>query len=297
MTFLAANFVVARGIYEQVPPSVLSMWRWGGATLILLPFTWSGLRQEWSTIRRNWVILVSCSVLMAVIGGQVAYFAMAKTVAVNGAIIQSMIPVFIVLLSGALLIDRINGKQALGLGIAMVGVFGIISRGDPENLLGLRFNTGDLILLLSGCGLAGYTVLVKRSPVKIPPLVFLTVICGVGGILHIPFVAFEMLQGSIMTFNTATALSILFVAIFPTVLAVMFYNYGIEKLGPNKAGVYMYSLPVIAAVLAFLFLGEAIAMFHVIGMIVIVLGIFLTVRGTPRPASKTSGRDHSPSAS
>ena len=296
MLFLGANFVVVRGIYELCPPSTLSMWRWGGAALILLPFTWSGLREAWPTIQKSWVVLVSCGVLMPM-GSLMAYLAMAKTVAVNGAIIQSLTPVFIVLLAGVLLIDRINIKQALGLVVAIVGVVGIITRGNPEILFGLRLNPGDLLLLLSACGMAGYTVVFKRSAVKIPPPVFLTILCAIGAFFHIPFVAFEMAQGSFMIFNTATVLSIVFVAIFPSLLAVMFYNQGIKILGPNKASVYMYFMPVITAVLAFLFLGETIAMFHVFGTVLIILGVYTTARGTPLPAQKPADGEQNAASS
>ena len=278
VVFLSANFVVVRNIYEQYPPAVLSIWRWGGAALILLPFTWSGLREDWPIIRRNWVVLVACALLMPIVGSLTGYLAMALTVAVNGAIIQSMIPVLVVLLSWVLLIERINARQTFGLAVALAGVLGIVTRGDPEVLRSVSFNSGDLLLVASACGLAGYYVLFKRAREKPRPLVFLTVICGVGAVFHIPFVTVELLQGSPMPFNTATIFSILFVAMFPSLFAVLFFNYGIEKLGPSKASVYNYLAPVITAALAYVFLGEAIAAFHVVGAVLIVSGVYITAR-------------------
>ncbi len=75
-----------------------------------------------------------------------------------------------------------------------------------------------------------------------------------------------------------TAIRILFVAIFPSLFAVLFFNYGIEKLGPSKASVYNYLAPVIIALLAYVFLGEAIAAFHVIGAVLIISGVYITAR-------------------
>ncbi len=279
VVFLGANFVVVRNIYEQYPPAVLSIWRWGGAALILLPFTWSGLREDWPIIRRNWVVLLACALLMPIVGSLTGYLAMALTVAVNGAIIQSMIPVLVVSLSWILLIERINARQAFGLVVALAGVLGIVTRGDPEILRSLSFNSGDLLLVASACGIAGYYVLFKRAREKPRLPVFLTVLCGVGAVFHIPFVTVELLQGSPMPFNTATIFSILFVAIFPSLLAIMFFNYGIEKLGPSKTSVYAYFMPVITAALAYIFLGEAIAAFHVIGTVLIISGVYMAARG------------------
>ncbi len=295
IAFLGANFVVVRNIYEQYPPAVLSIWRWGGAALILLPFTWSGLCEDWPIIRRNWRALVACALLMPIVGSLTGYLAMALTEAVNGAIIQSMVPVLVVLLSWFLLIERINQRQFFGLAMALAGVLGIVARGDPEVIRSLNFNSGDLLLLASACGLAGYVVLFKRARDKPRPLVFITVICGVGAVFHIPFVAFEFLQGSPMPFNTATIFSILFVAIFPTVLAITFSNYGIEKLGPSKTSVYAYFMPVITAALAYIFLGEAIAAFHVIGAVLIISGVYMAARRDrarePAPQSRAISRD------
>lgn len=278
VVFLGANFVVVRNIYEQYPPAVLSIWRWGGAALILLPFSWSGLCQDWPIIRRNWRALAACALFLPVVGSLTGYLAMTLTVAVNGAIIQSMVPVLVVLLSWVLLIERINPTQVFGLAMASAGVLGIVTGGDPEVVRSLNFNAGDLLLLASACGLAGYFVLFKRLREKPRPLVFTTVICGVGALFHIPFVAVELLRGSPMPFNTATISSILFVAIFPSLLGVLFLNYGIAKLGPSKASVYNYLTPVITAVLAYVFLGEAIAAFHVIGAVLIISGVYITAR-------------------
>jgi drug/metabolite transporter (DMT)-like permease len=278
VVFLGANFVVVRNIHEQYPPAVLSLWRWGGAALILLPFTWSGLHEDWPIIRRNWVVLVACALLLPIVGSLSGYLAMALTVAVNGAIIQSMMPVLVVLLSWILLNERMNARQAFGLTMALLGILGIVTRGDPEVLRSLSFNSGDLLLLASAGGIAGYYVLFKRAREKPRPLVFLTVICGIGAVFHIPFVTVDLLQGSPLPLNTATILSILFVAIFPSLLAASFFNYGIEKIGPSKASAYNYLTPVITAVLAFVFLDEAIAAFHVIGTILIIFGVYLTAK-------------------
>ena len=276
VVFVGANFVVVRNIYDQFPPAILSIWRWGGAALILLPFTWSGLREDWPIIRRNWVVLISCALLMPILGSLTAYLAMALTVAVNGAIIQSMTPLIVVFFSWTLLIERVNVRHAFGLAIALAGVITIIIRGDLEVLLSLSFNSGDLLLLASAFGFAGYYLLFKRMREKPRHFVFLTVVFGIGAVFHIPVVLIELQQGNPIIFNWSVVLSILFVTIFSTLLAGSFFNIGIEKLGPTKTSTYHYLMPVITALLAYVFLGEAIAAFHVIGTVLIISGVYMT---------------------
>jgi drug/metabolite transporter (DMT)-like permease len=275
VVIFGTSFVVVRNIYEQYPPSVLSLWRWGGATLLLLPMVWSNLREDWPLVRRQWGFFAACGLLMPVIGALTGYLAMAKTVAVNGAIIQTMLPALVVLLAWIVRLESINARQITGLLIAAVGVLGIVTKADATILLSLGFNVGDLMLLFSACGLAAYTVLFTRNQDKPRPLVCLTVIFGIGAIFHLPIVAVEFWQGTPMPFTLETGLSIVFVAIFPSLLAVMFYNYGIEKLGPSTAATYHYFMPVITAILAYVFLGEAFAWYHAIGTGMILSGVYL----------------------
>lgn len=286
VVIFGASFVVVRNIHDQYPPSVLSMWRWGGAAVLLLPFVWSGLREDWPLIRRNWAFFVACALLMPILGALMGYLAMAHTVAVNGAIMQSMISAMVVLLAWIVRLESISARQITGLIIAAAGVLGIVTRADLAVLRSLEFNAGDLMLLVSAAGLAGYTVLYKRVEKKPRPLVSLAVICGIGALFHLPFVAVDLWQDARMQLTLETGVSILYIAIFPSLLAVMFFNYGIEILGPSTAATYHYFMPLVTAILAYIFLGEAIAWYHAIGAGMILSGVYLAAssKSVARPA-------------
>lgn len=274
---LGANFVVVRNIHDEYPLAILSLWRWGGSAVLLLPFIWRDVRHDWPIIRRNWRFFAIAGMMMPVLGSLTSYLAMGHTVAVNGGIIQSMIPAIVVLLAWIIGIERVTALQILGLAVATSGVLYIITQGDMGILRSLAVNLGDLFLVIGACSLAGYTVYYKTLAEKPRPLVLVAVVCGIGALYHLPFVLYEFWQGTPMPFTMATTLSIGFVAIFPSLLTVMFLNYSIEKLGPGTATVYHYFMPVVTAGLAFLFLNEAIAWFHLIGTALILLGVYLTV--------------------
>ncbi|MEI6306578.1 MAG: DMT family transporter, partial [Deltaproteobacteria bacterium] len=72
--------------------------------------------------------------------------------------------------------------------------------------------------------------------------------------------------------------SILYVALFPSVLAFIFWNQAVREVGPNKAGLFLYLMPVFGAILSAVFLGESIRPFHLIGMSLIFTGIHLTTK-------------------
>lgn len=280
----SVNFVIGRGIHEDCPPIMLGFSRWAGAALILLPFTWRRVAADWARVTANLTPLCVLSALMPVGSAMVGYIALTSTLAVNAAIVQAAMPVLTVVFSWLWLKDRLSARQAGGLALALVGVLGIVIRGDPAVLGGLGFNRGDLLMLFSTACLAVYTVVLKRLPVSFHPLTLLTVVCALGGAFHLPFLAWEMLDGRFLTVNRAALGGILFVAVFPSILAIMFWHYGIEKLGPNRTNVFYYLVPVFTAALGYAFLGEAIAWFHAAGAVLIVAGLVL-ISGRPGAAA------------
>ncbi|NKB22016.1 MAG: EamA family transporter [Alphaproteobacteria bacterium] len=273
--FIGINFVIVRAVYEQYPPSVLSLWRWGGAAVLLLCFTWRGVIAEWPMIRRNFWIYVLMAFLMPISGALASFVAMEWTVAVNGAIIQSLIPALVIVIAWMVGLEKVGGRQMVGLILALIGVGGIVTRADLAVLTGLDFNIGDLILLASSFGLAAYTVMYKCIKEKPSPTVFLTVLCGLGGLMHLPFLFYELAIGTPMPFNLETSLSMAYVAVFPSLIAILLFNYGIDRLGPSRAAAYHYFLAPITAAAAFLFIGEKLLWYHGVGTALIFAGVFL----------------------
>ena len=273
--FIGINFVIVRGVHEQYTPSVLSLWRWGGAALILICFNWRSVIAEWSVIRRNFRIYSLMAILMPIFGALASFVAMEWTVAVNGAIIQSLIPALVILIAWMVGLEKATKTQLVGLFLALIGVGGIVTQGDFSVLLSLNFNIGDLILIGSAFGLATYTVIYKCIKEKPSPAVFLTVLCGLGGLFHLPFLFYELSIGTPMPFTLETSFSMAYVAVFPSLIAIFLFNYGIDRLGPSRAAAYHYFLAPITAVAAFIFIGEKLYWYHWAGTATIFAGVFL----------------------
>ncbi len=272
------NYVVGRWAAGEVPSYTLGFTRWTVGALILLPFALSHLRRERDRIAANWKLLALAGFLMPFMGAGVTYVALTYTTAINAGVIQISLPVMVVILSFFFLGERATRIQWLGAAGAIVGVLYMISRGEMSVLLGLDFNTGDAIMIGCNLGLAGYGIAVKRLPYSFHPLSLLTVVCAVGALCHLPFFAWEVATGQLPTPGATAVVSLLFVAIFPSVVAIMFWNHAIARLGPSRAGFYLYLTPVFAAAFAIPLLGETLGAYHVIGAIVIVVGVTVSTR-------------------
>lgn len=285
-----ANYIVGRGVVGEVPPYALGFVRWAGAALILAPFTWRYVRADRARLRRSWKLLALCGTLMPFLGAGIAYVALVHTIALNAGIIQTSLPVLTILLAWAVLGDRITALQAGGAAIAIAGVLAIVIRGDPTTLLTLSFNWGDVLMVVSNLALASYAVAMKRAPRDLHPMTVLTVICAVGGLVHVPFVVAELARGELIRPTAGALLALLFVATLPSVGAITLWNNGIARLGPSRASMYIYLVPVVTAVLGYLFLGEAIAAYHLVGGAMIIMGVAASTRAksaASRPAPET----------
>jgi len=195
-------------------------------------------------------------------------------------ILNSSVPVMIIVLGWLIYRDTITRLQSLGVAISMLGVFAILTRGDLGVLANFQLNKGDVIVVVGMVFWAAYTVFLRHKPVGLPGLALLTCCAVVGVALLTPLFVIEMvfLDGRIEV-TPATLAAMLYVGIFPSFVGYIFWNRGVAEVGPNISGIFMHLMPVFGSLLAWLFLGERIQLFHIVGIALILSGITLTTRG------------------
>ena len=278
----ALNYVIGRWAAGEVAPYTLGFTRWTVGALVLLPFAWHLIRRDRVLLRRHWKLLCLLGFLMPLMGAGITYVALNYTTAINGGVLQTSLPVLILLLAWIVLGNKTTGRQIIGVGLAIAGLLYMISRGDPAVLLGLDFNRGDTVLLLCNLCLAGYGVAARLIPREMHTLTLLTMICAVGSMFHVPFFVVELIQDGLPPLSTKAVVSLVFVALFPSVVAILGWNIAIARLGPSRAGFYMYLVPVFSAAIGVPFLGETLSAFHLIGAALIIGGVTVSSR-KPKP--------------
>lgn len=273
----SGNFVIARAVIDEVPPVGLAFWRWAIAFAVLLPFTWRHVRRDWPVIVGHWRILLAISFVGVAVFNTMIYWGLQSTTAINGLLIQSAMPVMIVIISFIFMGERVTAAQALGIGIALCGATAITVRGDLAVLRDLSFNGGDIWIATAIVCYAVYSTLVGRRP-PINSFSFLTVIFGAGAVLLVPLLIWEGASGRVMPFNQTTVLAVGYLALFAAVFGYLFYNRSVELLGANKTGLIFYLMPLLGSLMAVAFLGEAFRAYHAAGMVLILSGVFLVTR-------------------
>ncbi len=272
--FWAGNSVLARGIAELIPPIALSFWRWSIALAVLLPFTWRQTRRDWPQIKSGWKSILLLGLLGIAFFNTLLYTAAHSTTALNITLTQSVTPALIVLISFVLFHEKVSRLQLVAVLLCILGAAYIVMRGDWQRLQQLSFVEGDLLMLLAVFFYGLYTVLLRKRP-PIHPLSFLTSTFSVGVLALLPLYLWELGQSAPLVLNRPVLLALGYVGLFPSIVAYLCWNRGIEQIGANRAGLFINLIPLFAALMAVIFLGEQFQDYHLVGMLFIFSGLAL----------------------
>jgi drug/metabolite transporter (DMT)-like permease len=276
MLMWAGNWVLARAIHEEIAPSALAFWRWFLTGLILLPFAIRGLLRRWLTLRRNWVLLLVLAMTGAGLSHWLVYTGLRHTEAINGLLIFSTQPAWIIALTSLLGEETVTRRQLAGVCLSFLGTIVIVTRGDPAVLMQLRLNAGDLAVFAAMLPMALYPILLKRHPTGLGTIEMLTVMAIVAALLLAPLFVYDMFFGIPTTYTAPVMGSIAYVVLVASVLAYLCFNRGVVAVGANRSGFISHLMPVFGTILAVIFLGESVRAFHAVGIVMIFTGVFLS---------------------
>jgi drug/metabolite transporter (DMT)-like permease len=274
--FWSGNFVISRGMHSEIPPFTLSFWRWMTAFIILSLFAVKHLWRQREIVRAHYRFICIQGLIGVAGFNTFVYLAMQTTTAINAVLVNSCIPVLIAVCSWILYREVMTPRQCLGVFVSLCGVLLIITRGELNHLLAVSFNRGDLLVLVAAMLWALYSANLKRYPSELHPLAYQSGIVLCGLVVLFPLYLFELQSGKVMVVTPASISTILYVALFASILAYIFWNRAVRTVGANKAGPFIHLMPVFSTILAVLFLGEQIHSYHLQGIVMIFIGITMT---------------------
>ncbi len=284
---VSTNQVLGRYVSGEIPPIGLAFWRIAVGAAVLLPFAWRDLLLQRQVILQHWKLFAVMALAFMPLGNATVYLAYNFTTAINGGIIATAQPAITVIFAWLILRHTINANQAAGIAVAAFGVLVIVLRGTPLAFGALSFGGGDLLLLVGTTSFAFYTVMLRRVPAVIGPVLILVVIQIFGIITLAPFYLYETLTYLPVPFTTRSLLVIAWVGTAVAVGAVGLNNMAVLALGPAKASIGHYLRAVFTAAMAILLLGETVETFHLIAVVLVVVGVVLMSRGHT-PARRTA---------
>ena len=278
-----SNHVVARDLHDTVPLISVSFWRWFLALLMIAPVAAPHLKRDWPVLKANLGVLAVLGFVGIFCFSYVIYLAAYNTEAINVGLLNATVPIWVLMITALVLGDRTRLGQWVGVAVSLVGVVVIIVKGELALLTGLQFGLGDLWALASAIVWAVYSILLKKSPAQANFFSAIFVIIAMGVLMQTPvFVYAQWVLGEpLISYQDeiwVDGAKIVYIAFGPAFLGYLFWNKGVAVLGAASAGVFLYLIPVASSIMAVLFLNEHFQLFHLIGVVLIIAGIYLTTR-------------------
>jgi drug/metabolite transporter (DMT)-like permease len=277
--FWAGNALAGRLAVGEISPMALTLVRWIGAIALILPFVRDRLAREWPIVRPRFTFVVALGALG--LGGfnTLLYLAAHSTSGINLLIIQAAIPILIMIGGAALLSARIGAFQIVGALLTFAGVAVTASGGDLAVLLGLRFGLGDLLMVGASTCYAGYALLLRRKPPVSGLTLFVHLAIGAAG-MGVVGVIWEIASGAAFWPTAKGWLIALYVIVFPSICAQIFFIRGVELIGATRAGLSINLIPVFGSLLM-VAAGEAFEASHAVAMALVLGGVALAERFRP----------------
>lgn len=265
------NFVVGKSLVDHASPMTLTSLRWIIAVLCLFPIVW--LKEKRLFPPRAAILpLLIMGVTGVVLFNIFQFLALEQTSATNVGLISTLNAISIALFSSLFLKEKINRFQILSMILSFFGVLLVLSKGNIALLFSLQFNSGDLWMIAAVCIWGIYSVCSKWATKTTSPMMA-TLYSGVFGVILL--LPFNIPSFTVSDINASFITSLLYTGLISTVVCMVFWNIGVQKLGATTAGIFLNFNPIFTAILAFLFLGEALTWVQILGTVIVVTGCYL----------------------
>jgi len=275
--FWSGNFIVGKFAFlTNIPPLSLVFYRWLLVWLILLPFTFKEILKFKDTILNNLPLLFFLGFTSVGLFNSFTYLSLIHTQVINATLFNTAIPAVIILLCFLFNIEKTNKFQILGLIISVIGILSIITKLDIEILLSLNFNKGDIIMVGGVITWGIYSTLLKKKKFTLPLLTLVHVICTFGLICVLPQFLYEFSQGQVIKIDINLFYTLIFLALFPSIGSYYCWAGAVSIIGANRAGIFLSLIPLFSTIMAIAIFNEKFHFFHLIGAILIILGLFLS---------------------
>ena len=276
--FWSGNFIIGRYIKDDIEALEMVFFRWGFTLILISPILIYNYKNILNSIKNNFPILFILSFLGISLFNTILYIGLHSTTSTNALIINSSIPMLILLFSFFIFKTKIKYNQFIGILISSFGVLYLILKGEISSFTSMQFTTGDLLVVLSSLSWALYSTLVKLKPTDITDSEYFSIIVLIGFIIILPVYLYQGYSVSDqIDLVKNNYLIFIYISVFTSLLSYYFWHLGIKHIGASKTGQFTHLMPIFGTILAYIFLDEILKNYHIIGAVLIGFGIYLSL--------------------
>lgn len=277
-TAQVTNMILARGLAGAVPPFTLAFFRWTIIAAGLAPLAIAEVRSGRLPLRGNVLPILAAGFLGMFLCGGPVYIAGITTTAINIALIMSLSPIVVLLLSRIFGLERIGGLQLLGMALALLGALLVVSKGHLRTFVELRTASGDLLVVVAMLGWSGYTLVQSRVATSATLLARIAAFAAAGALFTLPIAIAEIWRAPQSAFTSRALGAYLFAGLVPGLFAYAGFAYLGTRFGSVRASIVLYLGPIAGALLSWAILGEPPTLIHLIGGTLILGGVWASLK-------------------
>ena len=273
--FMTSNIAIARGAIGNIPPVSLAFSRWLLVFVVLFPFVYQSILKKKKYFKEEFWKLSFLASTGYVGCGALPYISGLTTTVTNMSIIYALSPVFIVLLSAIIYIERLKIFQYSGVLLSLFGVSFIIFKGSIINFINLSFTIGDLWIFGAAVSWSLFSIFLINWKSNFNIIERFTLMSFLGSVILIPFFIIEHLYFLPTTFNSTYLEFSFLAALFPGIIAFLMYTKLQQVVGASVAGLTVYLMPIYGSIYGMILFSEQLVDYHFYGALFVLLGIFL----------------------
>ncbi len=274
----AGTGIAGKAVFDRISPAGMAFLMWAGGASIGWMLGGREVLAKWSSIMKAWKVVLAIGCLSTSTFFFLVFQAFQNTTANTHAVLNSSVPVWVLLINWILFSRAPKGREIAGFLLSIAGVAAIIFRGDLANVIGLRLNVADLLILLAMLLWSFHIFLLPYRP-ALSPMAFLAVTGTIGALVVAPFYVWDLARGiAHPVFTLPVFISIFYVVILRTVLATIVFNIGVDRVGAVRSAPFTHLVPVFGTIGAYFLLGEAVYWYHAIGLVLVLAGIIVANR-------------------
>jgi len=277
VAFWSGNYIVGKIALREFTPLMLAGLRIGFAGVLILPvYGWERRRSLTRWTRQDVPLLLGLGVFGVTLNQLFFIVGLSRTSVAHSSIIIGLTPVLVLILASVRGLEGMTWRKAAGMAVALAGV-AVLKAFEPA--AGTATWLGDFFTFLTGLCFAIFTVFGKEVTM-LHSSVTVNTFAYVGGAAALaPVTMWEASRHSLAHVSAAAWLSVLYMALFPSVIAYLIYYYALTHIAASRVSAFSYLQPVFATAMGVAILGERISASVIVGGLVIFCGIYLAEHG------------------
>ena len=269
----AINYTFAKDVMPDfIQPSGFILLRVTGAVVLFSIFYFLFVHEK--VEKKDIIRLAICGVFGVAINQLFFFEGLNLTTPINAAIIMTINPVLVIIMSALILFEKINIRKGIGIALGLVGASTLILNGGSVSG-NTNFMLGNMFVFINAASYGLYLVLVKPLMQKYHPITVMFYVFGFGLLYVLPFGYTELLAVDWVSFPTIIIWEVLFVVVCTTVIAYLLNSSALKLLNPSTVSIYIYLQPVLATLFAIFRGSDSLDEMKIIAAVIIFVGVYL----------------------